>query len=293
MHTQGAGLEKLTYALGTYRVHDPSFPLGETYSGLPWNNRLQEGNFSIAIFDPLTGKPIMVEPGMSTAISINFDPATDSLQDVINNINATTIDWTDSLGVLHVGDPLSNFIDLSIVDNKLQISSVGGYGFGFTDDTTGLLAGLGINTFFKGSTSADIAIRDDIMQNNNLVNAGRINGAAELNSGDGIIARDIGRLVDKVVNFRDWTGHNNRQTLGNFYGTLVTTVGSYSANAQFNYRATATVAKELEDRQSEVAGVNLDEEMAALIKYQASYKAAAKLITTADQMFQTLLGLKQ
>ena len=35
------------------------------------------------------------------------------------------------------------------------------------------------------------------------------------------------------------------------------------------------------------------EEMANLIKYQHSYTAAAKLITTADQMLQTLLGLKQ
>ncbi len=46
-------------------------------------------------------------------------------------------------------------------------------------------------------------------------------------------------------------------------------------------------------RQDAVAGVNLDEEMTSLVKYQHSYKAAAKLITTADEMFQTLLGLKQ
>ena len=39
--------------------------------------------------------------------------------------------------------------------------------------------------------------------------------------------------------------------------------------------------------------MNLDEEMANLIKYQHSYTAAAKLITTADQMLQTLLGLKE
>ena len=32
--------------------------------------------------------------------------------------------------------------------------------------------------------------------------------------------------------------------------------------------------------------------MASLIKYQHAYTAAAKLITTADQMLQTLLSLK-
>ena len=50
---------------------------------------------------------------------------------------------------------------------------------------------------------------------------------------------------------------------------------------------------DLEDQVSSVTGVNLDEEMANLIKYQHSYTAAAKLITTADQMLQTLLGLKE
>ena len=33
--------------------------------------------------------------------------------------------------------------------------------------------------------------------------------------------------------------------------------------------------------------------MTNLIRYQHSYTAAAKLITTADQMLETILGLKQ
>ena len=33
--------------------------------------------------------------------------------------------------------------------------------------------------------------------------------------------------------------------------------------------------------------------MTSLIKFQHSYTAAAKLITTADEMLQTLLSLKQ
>ncbi len=54
-----------------------------------------------------------------------------------------------------------------------------------------------------------------------------------------------------------------------------------------------SLTTDLEDRVTSVTGVNLDEEMSNLIKYQHSYTAAAKLITTADQMLQTLLGLKQ
>jgi flagellar hook-associated protein 1 len=42
-----------------------------------------------------------------------------------------------------------------------------------------------------------------------------------------------------------------------------------------------------------VSKVSIDEEMTNLIKYQTSYGAAAKVITTVDQMMQTLLGIKQ
>ncbi len=70
-------------------------------------------------------------------------------------------------------------------------------------------------------------------------------------------------------------------------------MGSDTATARFNGAMQRTMANDLDDRQQALAGVNLDEEMSNLIKFQNSYKAAAKLISTADQMFQTLLGLKQ
>ena len=52
------------------------------------------------------------------------------------------------------------------------------------------------------------------------------------------------------------------------------------------------LASELDARQEEIGGVNLNEEMGNLIRFQHNYSASAKLITTADKMFQTLLSLK-
>jgi flagellar hook-associated protein 1 len=49
--------------------------------------------------------------------------------------------------------------------------------------------------------------------------------------------------------------------------------------------------KHLQNYREEVSGVSLDEEMVNLIKYQHAYNAAAKLITTTDEMMQTLIGL--
>ncbi|MDP3427890.1 MAG: flagellar basal body rod C-terminal domain-containing protein, partial [Humidesulfovibrio sp.] len=73
---------------------------------------------------------------------------------------------------------------------------------------------------------------------------------------------------------------------------LVGAVGADTSKVKFSYEYKKTLASDLDDRQQSISGVNLDEEMAALIKYQHAYTAAAKLITTADQMLQTLLSLK-
>jgi flagellar hook-associated protein 1 FlgK len=39
-----------------------------------------------------------------------------------------------------------------------------------------------------------------------------------------------------------------------------------------------------------LAGVNLDEEAANLIKFQNAYQAAAKAVTVANSLFDTLIG---
>ena len=89
-----------------------------------------------------------------------------------------------------------------------------------------------------------------------------------------------------------WKTTSN-QTIGQYYASLVTTVGADTRFAKTNSEYHKAHTSDLSEQVSSASGVNLDEEMANLIKYQHSYTAAAKLITTADQMLQTLLGLKQ
>ena len=43
----------------------------------------------------------------------------------------------------------------------------------------------------------------------------------------------------------------------------------------------------------EIAGVSLDEEMTRLVQFQRSYQASARMVTTADDLFETVLGMKR
>jgi flagellar hook-associated protein 1 FlgK len=87
-------------------------------------------------------------------------------------------------------------------------------------------------------------------------------------------------------------------TLGNasyqeFYGSLVGVVGAQSRAAGWNLSAQGSIMTQLTRQRESVSGVSLDEEMTNVIKFQRAYEAAARLISTADEMMQTILDMKR
>lgn len=73
------------------------------------------------------------------------------------------------------------------------------------------------------------------------------------------------------------------------YGQIVADVGAKAQQANIARDARETLLKQSVDARDSVSGVNLDEEAANLMKMQQAYQAAARLISTADSLFQTLL----
>ena len=74
------------------------------------------------------------------------------------------------------------------------------------------------------------------------------------------------------------------------YGQLVTEVGSSTLQAEVSRTAHESFFKHAEEARSSLSGVNLDEEAAQLIEMQQAYQATAQVISTAQQVFQTLLS---
>jgi len=64
------------------------------------------------------------------------------------------------------------------------------------------------------------------------------------------------------------------------------------SSAKYQYSYQGALASSLEGDKLAVSAVSLDEELTNLIMYQHAYQAAAKLISTADSMFQTVLAMK-
>ena len=294
LHSQGTGTELLTYAQGTQQVQSSQQPLGSPQSILPYADKLQSGNLNIYFYDKTTGdfRPT-ASGGNSLDFSsitppgtVNFDPAHHTLQDVCDVVNSS---FPDSSA------PGTNMLKASIQDGKLLIEAnpASNVKFGMGMDSTGLMAALGINAFFTGDSATNMAVNSQLHTNANLIAAGAVNGQNQANKGDSSTATAIGALSNKDVTISTTWKTVSNQSLGEYYATLVTSVGADRRLSKTNSEYHTSLTTDLEDRVTSVTGVNLDEEMSNLIKFQHSYTAAAKLITTADQMLQTLLGLKQ
>ncbi|MGA9121595.1 MAG: flagellar hook-associated protein FlgK [Bacteroidota bacterium] len=147
-----------------------------------------------------------------------------------------------------------------------------GYGLG-TPPSTGV-------DFFSGTGAADIGVNAAVVSNPSLVAASQ-----DGTPGDNSVALAIANATsDKVL-----TG--NTLTLSQFYNGLASSVGSDINAVDSTANSQQLILAQLENQRQSVSGVSLDEEMTNLIQYQRAYDAAARLVNTANQMFQTVLDM--
>jgi flagellar hook-associated protein 1 FlgK len=147
-------------------------------------------------------------------------------------------------------------------------------------DTSDILCATGMNAFFLGSSASDIAVNPDLLANPDRLAAGL--GAA---SGD---AGNLARLG--ALRQRDLTGLGGN-TIEDSYTDIVGDVGFQSASATQAVQTQQQVLDQLNTDRESVSGVNLDEEMVNLQQYQQSYEAAARFLSVAQQMTDTLINL--
>jgi flagellar hook-associated protein 1 FlgK len=84
---------------------------------------------------------------------------------------------------------------------------------------------------------------------------------------------------------------NPTATFTEYFSSLEGRLGLNALQSDSNLQTRVFLTEQYETQQDSISGVSLDEEMANLIRYQHTYTAAARLITTVDQMLETLLNM--
>jgi len=80
------------------------------------------------------------------------------------------------------------------------------------------------------------------------------------------------------------------QSLAEAYASTIATIGTKTLQAQGNHDAAVGLNNSALEQRDSVSGVNLDEEAVSLTRYQQAYQASARIITVAEETFQTLIN---
>lgn len=89
------------------------------------------------------------------------------------------------------------------------------------------------------------------------------------------------------------TMNDGNQNFSEAYGGLVEGVGVMTRQSELDLEAGTALLEQSEGQQQSISGVNLDEEAGRLIQYQNAYSANARVMSVAQELFNTLLGTFQ
>jgi flagellar hook-associated protein 1 FlgK len=81
----------------------------------------------------------------------------------------------------------------------------------------------------------------------------------------------------------------SKQTVQQEYENLVNRVGAITVQAEIAKDAQQVVFDHAREGRDQISGVNLDEELADLLRYQQAYQANAQVIQVANRLFDSLL----
>ena len=160
---------------------------------------------------------------------------------------------------------------------RLVIDADPGFNYSFSEDSSSVLATMGVNSFFEGTSASTIGVREDV-----TVMLGRMDGGQFIANGTALA---MGNLASEAT---DGLGG---LSISKFWARQAQDIAVKTSGARTSANANRLVRESLDGQRASVSGVSIDEESLNLITYQRQYQAAAQVITTAQQMFDTLLSL--
>ncbi|NBB89899.1 MAG: flagellar hook-associated protein FlgK, partial [Spirochaetes bacterium] len=103
-------------------------------------------------------------------------------------------------------------------------------------------------------------------------------------SGDGSAALEIAKLRNHAVNV------GQISTFDDYFADTVAEIGLKGEEAERALRTQEDIMKDLRDMRESISGVNIDEEVAQMIKFQHGYQSAARFVTQVDRMLDTIIN---
>ncbi len=262
IHTQGQPSSGFSNVTSATQVTDPTAALnaGQAANGITFAPT--NGTFNLYLTNAATGQ--------TTTQQIGVNLSGQGTQTSLNSLAASIT----AAGGGTVTATVNTNGTLSIASSDSNVT------FGFGEDSSGVLAGLGINTFFTGTDATNIGVNSVLTNDPSMLATGRGNIPGSNTNAQALsIAGSAG--VSPL----------GGMSLTDFYSDYITGLATQAQNVSDDATAQTTIQQSLQAQQQSISGVSMDEEAVNLTKYQRAYEGSAQFINVVNQLMQTLLTM--
>ena len=242
--------------------------------------KLQDGGFDVVVYDDngdiKAQRHIIVD-------STSDDPRYNTLQGIINQINTSLVDDNQDNDTTNDVDDYYKAVILNgkVIIHKKSDENV--Y-VGLDNDKSNFGGVFGINQFLEGNNASNISLAKRLKDDPSQIHAYKAP-----NEGNNDVANDILELQYEKINFDD----GSNATLFEYYRQTTTDLATQINEVSQKKDTAQTLFKSISNEYYSLSGVNIDEELINLEKFQRGYQANAKVITTINAMLDALFGIKQ
>jgi len=272
------------------------------------SNNIDEENFEITVLNysalDFEAEGLEFERKSDGTWDVN-DPTGSSIAIIPKNSddNGFQVDLDgDDIGDIEISfdQPVSG-VGYIRMDLKSRDADDLSYAFaGNEDGDSGVAAALGVNTFFTGTKASNISV-NDVLSDTDLLASGILDiQTGELASSDNTNALAMADTRYESLDMKAYTYTRGEgvtvsvttTSLDDYQASLVSTIGSTAAGINSALEYSESLVYQLTAQRDSTSAVSLDEEMINLTAQQQAYLAAAKLLTTVQEMFDALLATR-
>lgn len=244
---------------------------------------------------------VMTFSGPSGNVQVPYHP-TDTVETVINRINDSNgevkayLDRNNNLvlkGTTAQNIENPDFVIRHVEDSGFFLTGYSGilsasgadgaYDFARADAVNSL-AGAQFSVSPVLNPAGYIEVNSVIKNDVKSVAAAFRDDSGNVNAGDGMAAVEIASIRNTKV----MIGHE--RTLDDYFADSVTNVGLKGEQAENNLKSHMAIMDDLRTMRDSISGVNIDEELSDIIKFQHGYNAAAKFLTIWDSLIDTVIN---
>jgi flagellar hook-associated protein 1 FlgK len=245
---------------------------------------------------------VMRLSGPRGLVDVEYRP-TDTVGDIVRRVNDSGADVTarlTSTGTLQLRAKTASdgqspdFVIRHVEDSGEFLSGysgllsatgeAGAYTWEKADAVADLRSGVDYAVAPLAHPSGWIEVSTAVTRDLTNVAAGFGSNGRPAEAGDGSAAIAIAKLRTAPVMV------GSQKTFDDYFADAVASVGLKGERAGRMSETQSRIVKNLTDTRQSISGVNIDEELSNMIKFQHGYAAAARFISTMDTMLDTIIN---